>query len=145
MKSSFYFIFNHSVLLCPNLYSTNLHNSLTTCSILVLVLSNALHSHGLSTPSSNSLFQLMTDYVKVKVTPLCRTGTDYGAFTSLISLWDGPCRKHSPSIVVETCLPPCCIATIAAWTAQKTPYFYCCMHACCRCYLATADVYRFTA
>jgi hypothetical protein len=29
MKSSCYFVFNHSVLLCPNLYSTDLHNSLT--------------------------------------------------------------------------------------------------------------------
>jgi hypothetical protein len=36
MKSS-YFVINHSVLLCPNLYSTNIHISLTTCSILVLV------------------------------------------------------------------------------------------------------------
>jgi hypothetical protein len=39
MKSSYYFVFNHSVLLCPNLYSTNLHNSLRTCSILVRILS----------------------------------------------------------------------------------------------------------
>jgi hypothetical protein len=29
IKSSCYFFFNHSVLLCPNLYSINLHNSLT--------------------------------------------------------------------------------------------------------------------
>jgi hypothetical protein len=41
MKPSYYFVFNHSVLLCPNLYSTNLHTSLRTCSILVLVLSTA--------------------------------------------------------------------------------------------------------
>jgi hypothetical protein len=41
MKSSCYFIFNHSVLLCPYLYSINLHNSLRTHSILVLVLSTA--------------------------------------------------------------------------------------------------------
>jgi hypothetical protein len=44
MKSSRYFVFNHSVLLCPNLYSINLQNSLRTCCILVLVLSTALHS-----------------------------------------------------------------------------------------------------
>jgi hypothetical protein len=41
MKSSCYFVFNHSVLLCPNLYSTNFHNSLRTWSILILVLSTA--------------------------------------------------------------------------------------------------------
>jgi hypothetical protein len=41
MKSSCYFVFSHSVLLCPNLYSINLHNSLKTCSILILVLSTA--------------------------------------------------------------------------------------------------------
>jgi hypothetical protein len=35
-------VFNHFVLLCHNLYSTNLHNSLRTCSILVLVFSTAL-------------------------------------------------------------------------------------------------------
>jgi hypothetical protein len=37
MKSTCYFVFNHSVLLCPNLYATNLHNSLRICSILVLL------------------------------------------------------------------------------------------------------------
>jgi hypothetical protein len=42
MKSSCYFFFHHSVLICPNLYSTNLRNSLRTCSILVIVLSAAL-------------------------------------------------------------------------------------------------------
>jgi hypothetical protein len=36
-----YFGFNHSVLLCPNLYSINLHNSLRTRSNLDLVLSTA--------------------------------------------------------------------------------------------------------
>jgi hypothetical protein len=41
MKSLCYFVFNHSVFLCPNLYSINLHSSLTTRSILVLVLSTA--------------------------------------------------------------------------------------------------------
>jgi hypothetical protein len=41
MKSSCYFLFNHSVLLCPNLYSINPHNSLRTCSILVPVPSTA--------------------------------------------------------------------------------------------------------
>jgi hypothetical protein len=41
MKSSCYFVFSHPVLLCPNLYSINLHNSLRTRSILVLVLSTA--------------------------------------------------------------------------------------------------------
>jgi hypothetical protein len=35
------FVFNHSALLCPILYSINLHNSLRTRSILVLVLSTA--------------------------------------------------------------------------------------------------------
>jgi hypothetical protein len=44
MKSSCYFVFNHPVRLCPNLYSTNLHNSLRTCSILILVLSTELKS-----------------------------------------------------------------------------------------------------
>jgi hypothetical protein len=39
MKSSCYFIFNHSVLIYPNLYLINLHSSLRTRSILVLVLS----------------------------------------------------------------------------------------------------------
>jgi hypothetical protein len=41
MKSSCYFVFNHPVLLCPNLYSTDLHSSLRTRSILVPVLSTA--------------------------------------------------------------------------------------------------------
>jgi hypothetical protein len=41
MKSYFYFVFNHSVLLSPNLYSIKFYNSLRTCSILVLVLSTA--------------------------------------------------------------------------------------------------------
>jgi hypothetical protein len=43
MKSSRYFVFNHSVLLCPNLYSANLHNSLRTRPILFFVPSTALH------------------------------------------------------------------------------------------------------
>jgi hypothetical protein len=33
-KSLWSLVFNHSVLLWPNLYSTNIHNSLKTCSIL---------------------------------------------------------------------------------------------------------------
>jgi hypothetical protein len=41
MKSSCYFVFSHSVLLCLSLYSINLHNSPRTRSILVLVLSTA--------------------------------------------------------------------------------------------------------
>jgi hypothetical protein len=41
LKSSRYFVFSHSVLLCPNLYSVSLHNSLRTCFILVLVPSTA--------------------------------------------------------------------------------------------------------
>jgi hypothetical protein len=40
MKSSCYLIFDHSVHLCPNLYSINLHNSLITL-ILILVPSTA--------------------------------------------------------------------------------------------------------
>jgi hypothetical protein len=36
-------VFIQFVLPCPNLYSTNLHNSLRTCSVLVLVLSTALN------------------------------------------------------------------------------------------------------
>jgi hypothetical protein len=39
MESSCYFVFSHSVLVCPDLYSTNLHNSLRTCSIPARVLS----------------------------------------------------------------------------------------------------------
>jgi hypothetical protein len=38
-----YFVFNHSTLLYPNMYSTNPHNSLRTCSILVLVFSTLFH------------------------------------------------------------------------------------------------------
>jgi hypothetical protein len=41
MKSSSYFVFNHFVLICPNVYSANLHNSLTTFSILVFALPTA--------------------------------------------------------------------------------------------------------
>jgi hypothetical protein len=41
MKSSCYFAFSHSVLLCPNMYSTNLHNLPRTRSIIVLVPSTA--------------------------------------------------------------------------------------------------------
>jgi hypothetical protein len=41
MQSSCYFIFSHSVLLCPSLYSINIHNSHRTRSILILVLSTA--------------------------------------------------------------------------------------------------------
>jgi hypothetical protein len=37
MKFSSYFVFNHCVLLCPNLYSVNLRNSLRTRCILILV------------------------------------------------------------------------------------------------------------
>jgi hypothetical protein len=43
MRSFCYFAFNHSVPVCPNLYSTNLYNSLRTCPILVLVLSTLFH------------------------------------------------------------------------------------------------------
>jgi hypothetical protein len=63
MNSSCYFIFNHSVCLCPNLYSINLHNSQTTCSILVLVLSTALHCTSLSYNMS-LLYRLCTDHTK---------------------------------------------------------------------------------
>jgi hypothetical protein len=41
IKSSCYLFSNHSILLCPNLYSNNLHNSLRTRSVLVFVLSTA--------------------------------------------------------------------------------------------------------
>jgi hypothetical protein len=37
IKSSCYFVFSHSVLLCPSLYSTNLHNSLTAPNYTALV------------------------------------------------------------------------------------------------------------
>jgi hypothetical protein len=63
VKYSCYFAFNHSVLLCPNLYSTNLHNSLRTCSILVLVLSTALHCNNLSYNRS-SLYRLRTGHTE---------------------------------------------------------------------------------
>jgi hypothetical protein len=42
LKSSCYFVFSHSVPLCPNLYSTTHRSSLKTYSILVLVLSTEL-------------------------------------------------------------------------------------------------------
>jgi hypothetical protein len=52
MKSPCYFVFNHCIVLCPNLYSINLHNSLRTRSILVLVLSTAEPSR---TPHSSKV------------------------------------------------------------------------------------------
>jgi hypothetical protein len=36
--------------------------------------------------------------------------------------------QHSPHIVVEVCLQLRCIATVAARTTQKTPFFYCRVH-----------------
>jgi hypothetical protein len=56
MKSSCYFVFNHSVLLCPNLYSVKLHNTLSTRSILVLVLSTAEPSCTLFRCKRNSCY-----------------------------------------------------------------------------------------
>jgi hypothetical protein len=64
MKSSCRFLFNHPVLLCPNLYSIHLHNSLRTRSILVLVLSTAEPSWTLFCDIFISLthgFSAMTD------------------------------------------------------------------------------------
>jgi hypothetical protein len=63
MKSSCDFVFNHSVLFCPTLYSINLHNSLRTRSILVLVHSTA-NPPGLFTNPSysrSSLYRFCTD------------------------------------------------------------------------------------
>jgi hypothetical protein len=57
--SSCYFVFNHSVLLCPIVYSANLHNSLTvpSCTALVQIrfstASRLLISLHCSTKSSN--------------------------------------------------------------------------------------------
>jgi hypothetical protein len=50
----------------------------------------------------------------------------------------GPNRKHSPSIVVEACLPRRCIATVSERTTYKTPFP-------CGRYLATAAVYEVIA
>jgi hypothetical protein len=58
MKSSCYFFFNHSVLLCPNLYSINLHNSLRTRSILILVLLTAEPSWTLLSCKRTRVIQL---------------------------------------------------------------------------------------
>jgi hypothetical protein len=49
--------------------------------------------------------------------------------------------ENTASIVVEAYLPRRCMATVAARTTQKTPFFHCCMRECCGRYLATADVY----
>jgi hypothetical protein len=57
MRSS-YFIFNHSVLICPNPYSIDLHNSLRTRSILVLVLSTAEPSWTLLSCKQTRVIQL---------------------------------------------------------------------------------------
>jgi hypothetical protein len=69
MKSC-YFVFNRSVLLCPNLYSVNPHNSRRTRYILVLVHSTAETIWTLSRDGFVSLthgFSTMTDR-RVKVT-----------------------------------------------------------------------------
>jgi hypothetical protein len=62
---SCHFVFNHYVLLCPNLYSTNLHNSLRTCSTLVLVLSTALHTN--LSYNRSSLYRLLADHTETQV------------------------------------------------------------------------------
>jgi hypothetical protein len=51
MKSSCYFVFNHSVLLCPNLYSIDLHNLLRHAPLSSLY-SQLLNPPGLSLAAS---------------------------------------------------------------------------------------------
>jgi hypothetical protein len=91
MKSAWHFIFNHSVLLCPNLYSTNLHNSLRTCSILALVHTNSTLLYCL-------LGYFGTSYNSSARTPQ-KTRVTYQTASSLIRYqhwaWRGQLRKHS--------------------------------------------------
>jgi hypothetical protein len=72
-ESSCYLAFSHSVLLCPNLYSINLHNSLRTRSILVLLLSTAEPSLTLFPDGFVSLtrgFSAMTYYKRLSLSPI---------------------------------------------------------------------------
>jgi hypothetical protein len=63
IKSSCYFVFNHYVLHCPNLYSTNLHNSLTApnwtavCRCIHIILTELWSD----TSYRLSLYRLLTD------------------------------------------------------------------------------------
>jgi hypothetical protein len=94
MKSC-HFVFNHFVLLCPNLYSTNIHNSLRTCSILVLVLSIQPSLECLLGYSGNS-------YNSSTLTPQ-ETRVTYQTVSSLVRYqhwaWRGRHRKHSLNYV----------------------------------------------
>jgi hypothetical protein len=108
MKSSCYIVFNHFVLLWPILYSINLHNSLRTRSILVLVLSSAEPSWTLFCDSFVSLthsFSAMADHKWPSLSP--------------INLRHGPHRKH---LLFYSCLQFCCIALGMVWTTLKTSH-----------------------
>jgi hypothetical protein len=104
MKSSCCFVFNHSVLLCPNVYSTNLHNSLTTCSILVLVFSTA--------PSFEIHFSYKHSAQTPQKTPL------------LLYCWEGMFTTRLPTN--ELVLPMCYVTANHRNTCHVIPT-HCCV------------------
>jgi hypothetical protein len=130
MKSSCYFVFSHSVLLCPNLYSIKLHNSLRTCSILVLVLSTAKPSWTPFCDGFVSLihgFSAMTDCRWPSLSPvnLCMDPIENCIVDNVIML-------HSTVRYMEMCLLSHCLETDCITS------FCCCMHVSRSVYQAVA-------
>jgi hypothetical protein len=64
VKSSCQFVFNHSVLFCPNLYSTNLHNSLTAPSRTALVPLRFSTTNRLLISLYYSMHKVFTSHIK---------------------------------------------------------------------------------
>jgi hypothetical protein len=94
MKFSCYFVFNHSVLLCLNLYLSNLQNSLRICCTLVLILSSALYIARCTTRNCPELSWTIT-YIAAERTYI--TGNTYHVIAIQPVYWRVPriYRKHS--------------------------------------------------
>jgi hypothetical protein len=138
MKSSCYFVFNHSALLCPNLYSNNLYNSLRTCSILVLVLSTALHTN--LSYNRSSMYRLRTDYTEntrhvIAISPVhwragCCLATSYNIRPIVACEYRGMFIEPLPSNVLNKSVllllhvllsNGCfCGSTVLAWSKYAT-------------------------
>jgi hypothetical protein len=151
MTSSCHFFFNHSVLLCPSLYSTNLHNTVTApnCTALVRILFSTANRFLISLYySTHKVFKShvissQTDFffnyklpAAISYRQLLLLPTGY-AMNLFIQPWYGQASKETVSTVVSHkvscdryhCVASprmCCIATIHE-QAQGNHFQCCCM------------------
>jgi hypothetical protein len=131
MKSSCHFFFSHSVLLCPNLYSAKIHNSLTAPSCISLVPIRFSTAHRLLISLHCSTLKVFTSHVKSSQANFfnCEIRGSYRRLLEPSTAFNSDClmlllvmlgirfsSKHSAHTPQKTCLRYCCVTRGITWS-----------------------------